>query len=191
MYILICIIIYMDLKQNFGNGGRAGILPIFILNRLESRLCSGYDIINDINRLTDGSWKPGSSSVYPLLISMENKGLIKVVENGKRKRKKYTITQKGRDELHSIKKRYDEISIERWHTVRGIIMEILSPSSLAKMLNETIEMQTKSWKRILDSNEISKEDKIFLMKQNLLLLNRHMKWLEEVTKDFDKKKKNS
>lgn len=179
----------MESNIPFVNAGRAGLLPIFILNRLENKKCSGYDIISEINKLTNGSWKPGSSSVYPLLISMEKRGLIRVVESGKRKMKKYTITQKGKDELHVVKKRYDEISIERWHTVRGIIMEIVSPSSLAKMLNETIEMQIRSWKKILDSNEMSKEDKIFLIKQNLLLLNRHMIWLEGTIKDFEKRKK--
>lgn len=170
-------------KVEFGQSGRAGILPIFILSRLEIKPYSGYDIISEISKLTKGSWKPGSGSIYPILKGMKDRGLIAISHTGERGLIKYKITEKGLNYLKEAKLAYDKFSIERWHTVRGIIMELLEPKSLAQMLNETLEMQIDSWEKVIKS-DLGKEEKIFLMNENMLLLKRNMEWIDRKIKSL-------
>ncbi|MEM0121674.1 MAG: hypothetical protein QW688_09590, partial [Thermoprotei archaeon] len=67
---------------------------------------------------------------------------------------------------------------ERWHTIRGIILSLVSAESLAKMMHETIEMQEEAWEKVLKSN-MTREDKLFLLKQHKLLLERHSSWMDK------------
>jgi DNA-binding PadR family transcriptional regulator len=56
---------------------------------------NGADIINEVENVSLGWWRPSPGSIYPLLEDMNRDGLIKKREDGK-----YEITDKGRDEIH-------------------------------------------------------------------------------------------
>ncbi|MGC8479875.1 MAG: PadR family transcriptional regulator [Candidatus Micrarchaeia archaeon] len=166
------------MEDSFSFSGRAGVLPVFVLQRLIEKDCSGYDLIKEITLLTKGAWRPGSGSIYPLIKKMVNKGWIKVKSKGKRKLKIYSITNEGKKVYSEIKPKYDNFVIERWNTIKGVMMDIINPLTQGKILNEVIEMQRRSWEKILDSNELSEKDKYFLLNQNRILTKRHMEWLE-------------
>lgn len=44
---------------------------------------TGAEIIDDIERLTEGWWRPSPGSVYPMLKEMEAEGVVKRREDGK------------------------------------------------------------------------------------------------------------
>ena len=55
---------------------------------------NGYQLIQEIERRTDGVWKPSPGSVYPALQQLEDEGLVHAVEfEGKRA---YELTDEGR-----------------------------------------------------------------------------------------------
>ena len=89
----------------------ASTIPI-ILSLLQKGDNYGYQIIKDVQKLTDNSlqWKEGS--LYPVLIKLEKKGLILSYmkkEEG-RNRKYYQLNQKGRNLLEQLKQEWSLIN---------------------------------------------------------------------------------
>jgi len=58
---------------------------------------SGAEIVEEIERETDGRWKPSPGSIYPLLAWLQDKGYTSessTVESGM---KRYVLTDKGKE----------------------------------------------------------------------------------------------
>ncbi|BCS93080.1 PadR family transcriptional regulator [Metallosphaera javensis (ex Sakai et al. 2022)] len=71
-------------------------LSNLILTLLESRgEMTGAQIMREIERVTQGIWRPSPGAVYPALDKMESEGLIAVTRNEKSQRY-YAITERGR-----------------------------------------------------------------------------------------------
>ena len=73
-----------------GRGGprsraRRGDVRAALLLLIEEHAQNGYQLIQEIERRTDGVWKPSPGSVYPALQQLEDEGLVRTVEfEGKR-----------------------------------------------------------------------------------------------------------
>ena len=77
-------------------GGRArrGDVRAALLLLIEGGPQNGYQLIQEIERRTDGFWKPSPGSVYPALQQLEDEGLVRTVEfEGKRA---FELTDEGR-----------------------------------------------------------------------------------------------
>jgi DNA-binding PadR family transcriptional regulator len=61
---------------------------------LERSPKTGAEIMDSIEGMTQGWWRPSPGSVYPLLDELSAEGLIKKREDGR-----YEITSKGREEV--------------------------------------------------------------------------------------------
>src|SRR3954453_23263221 len=78
-------------------GGRArrGDVRAAMLLLLEEQPQNGYQLIQEIERRTEGVWKPSPGSVYPALQQLEDEGLVQTAETeGKRA---YEVTPGGRE----------------------------------------------------------------------------------------------
>ena len=75
-----------------------GAGPVTVLRLLKQREMYGYELVQALSSRTDGVLAMGQSTLYPLLYSLEAKGLVKgqwrEASSG-RKRKYYAITPKG------------------------------------------------------------------------------------------------
>jgi DNA-binding PadR family transcriptional regulator len=84
-----------------------------ILSMLSHGKSYGYQIIKNIENLSDGELTWTDAMLYPVLHRMENDGLIKsewiVLENG-RKRKYYTITSQGKEEREIAKTQWINVN---------------------------------------------------------------------------------
>lgn len=95
-------------EQTFGQGfGQAfgqkvgtrvgrGDVRAAILSLLAEQPMHGYQIIQQIEERSGGSWKPSPGSVYPTLQLLTDEGLIEVEESAGRKT--YSLTDAGRAE---------------------------------------------------------------------------------------------
>lgn len=104
----------------------AASLKPFILSILASRESYGYEIIQRVHTLTGGKIKWTTGTLYPLLHSLENKGLIisfkKDTEEGPGpKRKYYRLTEKGKEALVAEK--------QEWFSVHEALLELWKPLS--------------------------------------------------------------
>lgn len=82
-------------------GGRArrGDVRAALLLLIEGGPQNGYQLIQEIERRTDGFWKPSPGSVYPALQQLEDEGLVRAVEfEGKRA---FELTDEGRAYVES------------------------------------------------------------------------------------------
>lgn len=75
-------------------GVRRGFLKYYILKLLSEDSYSGYGLIHAIEEET-GFWKPSTGSVYPLLESLEEEGLIDGQDTDRGS--SWEITEKGRE----------------------------------------------------------------------------------------------
>ncbi|MCF2571762.1 PadR family transcriptional regulator [Brevibacterium sp. UCMA 11754] len=73
---------------------RAGILTL-----LAEAPMHGYQIIQEIEERSGGSWKPSPGSVYPTLQLLTDEGLISSESSSGRKT--YSLTEDGREQLAS------------------------------------------------------------------------------------------
>jgi len=83
----------------FGPGGRGprmrrGDVRAAILALLQEQPRNGYQVIQEIERRSEGLWRPSAGSVYPALQQLEDEGLIEVGEEAGRK--EYRLTEAGR-----------------------------------------------------------------------------------------------
>jgi len=74
-------------------GGRRGWLRPWVLSMLSKSPKNGAEIMDDIENMSWGGWRPSPGSIYPLLEDMAKDGLI-----AKRPDGKYEITEKGKAE---------------------------------------------------------------------------------------------
>ncbi|MDD6285580.1 PadR family transcriptional regulator [Candidatus Methanosphaera massiliense] len=96
------------INTKFLNSLLRGARNIFLLWLISQKKIHGYGIMNVINEAAvtvPGEKVIHSSTIYPLLHSLENDGLIKSSEelNGNHKVKMYEITDEGVLTLNSIK----------------------------------------------------------------------------------------
>jgi len=99
---------------------RSGITKLLILKLLHDGPKSGYDIVKEIENITQGLWKPSPGGIYPILASLEENGLIKSEETqGKRI---YHITEKGKEKF----KEYREVEKEIREKISALIRVLAS-----------------------------------------------------------------
>jgi DNA-binding PadR family transcriptional regulator len=73
---------------------RAAILALLVEGPMH-----GYQIIQDIEKRSNGSWKPSAGSVYPTLQLLADEGQIQAKEADGRKT--YSLTKSGKEEAEA------------------------------------------------------------------------------------------
>ncbi len=94
-----------------------GFLKYSVLKLLDEKPQSGSEIMNEIERKTEGRWKPSPGSIYPLLAWLQDKGYTKEAPDQEPGMKRYTLTDEGKAFLQEHIKRRKEIQ-ERFGAFR-------------------------------------------------------------------------
>ncbi|HXC61876.1 MAG TPA: PadR family transcriptional regulator [Nitrospiria bacterium] len=74
-------------------GGRRGWLRPWILSIVSRSPKNGAEIMDEIEKMSWGGWRPSPGSIYPLLEEMTKDGLIQKKDDGR-----YEITEGGKGE---------------------------------------------------------------------------------------------
>jgi DNA-binding PadR family transcriptional regulator len=77
-----------------GRRARRGAVRAAILVLLGEEPRNGYALMQEIEKRSEGAWRPSPGSVYPALAMMEDEGLIKSVEADDQRA--YELTDAGR-----------------------------------------------------------------------------------------------
>lgn len=93
-----------DIADAIEQSMKKGHISTLILLALQKGPSHGYSLMQTIKNDTYGVWNPTASSLYPHLSSLTEKGLIeyKSEMEGKRERKVYHITWKGKKTLKTL-----------------------------------------------------------------------------------------
>jgi DNA-binding PadR family transcriptional regulator len=73
-----------------------GFIRYQVLELLSEKPMSGSEIINEIEKRTDGRWKPSPGSIYPLLAWLQDNGHVKELPAEEGGLKRYMLTDKGK-----------------------------------------------------------------------------------------------
>jgi DNA-binding PadR family transcriptional regulator len=96
---------------------RRGDVRAAMLVLLEESPQNGYQLIQEIERRSDGLWKPSPGSVYPALQQLEDEGLVRTVEQ--EGRRTYELTEQGRAYVADNR---EELG-QPWEAVKGGVDE--------------------------------------------------------------------
>jgi DNA-binding PadR family transcriptional regulator len=86
-----------------------GFLRYQVLKLLDEKPMSGSEIISEIERQTEGRWKPSPGSIYPLLAWLQDKGYIKEATEQETGTKRYELTNQGKSFLKEHVKKREEM----------------------------------------------------------------------------------
>jgi DNA-binding PadR family transcriptional regulator len=95
-----------------------GFLRYQVLKLLSEKPMSGSEIMGEMERMTNGRWKPSPGSIYPLLAWMQDKGYVREVKEQEVGVRRYALTDEGRTLLEEDSKVQKELS-ERYRHFRG------------------------------------------------------------------------
>ena len=98
-----------------GPRARRGDVRAAALLLLAEGPLNGYQIMQEIERRSDGLWKPSPGSVYPALAQLEDEGLVRAQEVGERRT--YVLTDAGR--AH-VDERGGELGVP-WEQMAGAV----------------------------------------------------------------------
>lgn len=103
----------------FGRGPRArrGDVRAAALLLLAEGPLNGYQIMQEIERRSDGVWRPSPGSVYPALAQLEDEGLVRTDETGDRR--VYVLTDAGRA---YVEERREDLGLP-WEQMTGTVNE--------------------------------------------------------------------
>jgi PadR family transcriptional regulator PadR len=90
-----------------------GAGPVAVLRLLEAGEKYGYELVQALDRQTEGVLAMGQSTLYPLLYNLEAKGLIasrvETIANG-RERKYYRLTGDGEKRLAHDRQQWQAVT---------------------------------------------------------------------------------
>jgi len=99
-----------------------GFLRYQVLKLLSEKPMSGSEIMSEIEKQTNGTWKPSPGSIYPLLAWLQDKGYIKEAAEQEPGIKRYTLTEQGKTFLEEHIKTREELRkrFERYGPRHGL-----------------------------------------------------------------------
>src|SRR2546427_6070297 len=156
-----------------------GLLRYYILHKIAQKPIHGYEIIQDIDSKTEGAWRPGAGSLYPILKKLVSEGLIKADPEPSEEatRRVYHMTPKGVESLAHAKEMFTNFQL-RFGSLRRLFIELIDPENLATFFVDGSNRQFQMAQEILVSkqNKISPADIDYILKENTLNLERQMNW---------------
>jgi len=87
-----------------------GFLRYQLLKMLGEKPMSGSEIMSELEKETNGYWKPSPGSIYPLLAWLQDQGHIKEADQQEPGMRRYTLTEQGKAFLEHEAKSREEIN---------------------------------------------------------------------------------
>jgi len=86
-----------------------GFLRYQVLKLLNEKPMSGSELMSEIEKQTEGRWRPSPGSIYPLLSWLQDKDHIKEADGQEAGVKRYALTESGKALLAEHDKRREEM----------------------------------------------------------------------------------
>ena len=120
-------------RRRHGGRSRAGRgdVRITVLILLDEGPANGYQLMQEIEKRTNGAWKPSSGSVYPALQQLEDEGIVQTTEG--EGRKMFALTEQGRQYVNEHRAEWtapwegveeDEGATEEAAKIRDVIVQL-------------------------------------------------------------------
>ncbi len=162
-----------------------GFLRHYVLHRIAEKPAHGYDLLQEIESKTEGVWRPGAGSIYPILKELVNGGYIKAESHKKTGKQQhiYNITPEGRALLQRSSEMFMKTG-QNWGAMRSILMELVDPRNIPTMFTHMTTGQFAFLRGILESkrDKIPRKEIHFMLKEYALNLERQLDWTKRALK---------
>jgi DNA-binding PadR family transcriptional regulator len=166
-------------------GAPRGLLIYWMLHRIARSPTHGYEILTEIDQKTEGAWRPGPGSIYPLLKKLVSKGYVEAEqsESGRPDQRRYRITPKGLQRVKDSKEMFRMIG-DRSARMRGVFLDLIGPEELAGYVVEGTRKQFELAMEVVESNQskLSKSELQYLLREYSLILERQQDWTSKFLK---------
>jgi DNA-binding PadR family transcriptional regulator len=166
-------------------GAPRGLLIHYILRRISQGPCHGYEILQDIDDITEGAWRPGAGSVYPILKRLLERGYIKTDDVAGSERRVYSITDSGLAILKKLEKVHQGSS-QRWTAMRRLFLELMEPDQLTGFIRDGARGQFETARQIITTKlkDIPQKDVEYLLKEYKLSLEEQLDWTNQTLEEL-------
>lgn len=167
-------------------GAPRGLLLHYILHSISVKPRHGYEILQDIDGKTEGAWRPGVGSVYPILKKLLSNGYIQADEKGSvENRRVYSITSKGSEELRERGEMLAN-SWQRWAAMRRLFFDMLDPAGMSHMFIDGSRKQFEMAKELMESRResMSRNEVDFILREYSVNLERQLDWAQSQLRDM-------
>jgi len=147
------------------------------MRKISQKPCHGYEILQDIDDKTEGAWRPGAGSVYPILKRLVQGGYIQSNDAAGSDRRIYSITQKGLASLKEGERMFLN-SGQKWMAMRRLFIELIDSDQLVRFLSDGTRGQFELAQEMLKTKmkDIPHSDLEYLLKEYKLSLERQLEW---------------
>jgi DNA-binding PadR family transcriptional regulator len=170
------------------HGAPRGLLHFYALLSIARKPMRGYDLMKEIEIETEGAWRPGPGAVYPVLRKLVEQGYITAQRKvrGGPPQVLYEITPAGLENITNAKKMMKS-STERWSLMRRLFIDLMEPDDLVRFVLNSFELQIELLHTIVESDRsgLSDQDKLFILRQYRLNLERELTRAMASIKEID------
>ena len=163
-------------------GAPRGLLLHYILCKISAKPTHGYELLQEIEEKTEGAWRPGPGSIYPMLKKLVSEGYIKAEspKNTETGQHSYRITPKGVEHLVKTREIFSAMS-QKWGALRRIFIDMLDSKDLTKFFVEGSRITFDTAREALDArlSELPRSEAEYILKEYALNLQRQLSWTEE------------
>ena len=163
-----------------------GFLRYYVLRLLSEKSMSGSEIMSEIEKRTDGRWKPSPGSVYPLLAWLQEKGYTEEVPEQEAGIKRYALTDQGRTFLQEHVKRREELRKKFGFLMPpfpGLFWSNFHPEEVRELIKAGENLVTASWNLLDNLREKYSEKAIAEAKE---VMEQATEKIDEITKKLEK-----
>lgn len=127
-----------------------GLLRHIIPRMLRSNELTGTDIMQRLRDLTDGEWNPSPGTIYPLLSSLEEDGIIVAISMEGRS-KTYTLSKKGKEQMALMFKHRRGVVGEKTRLGPRLWEKLLDPDDRIRFHMHGMKHSVESFDSIMSS----------------------------------------
>lgn len=153
-----------------------GFLRLYMLTLLSRGPQSGYSIMQSIDERTEGAWRPGPGTTYPLLKSLAAEGLAKTGGSDRRLRSKtYIITAKGKRELEDTRRALAGMG-RREPVMARLFFDLLPAAMFVSLMLRRYREGAESFRAKI--SELPKVERDSVLKEMRLLMEEQLQWID-------------
>ena len=161
-------------------GAPRGLLVYWLLRRISQSPTYGFEVLKEIEARTEGAWRPGPGSVYPLLKKMVDLGYVESekVKGARADQHLYKITKMGTRQLEEKREMFRTVGT-RLNGLRGIFSDLIEPEGVADFVVPGSRKQFELVRQIVDLNRdrIPEPELRSMLKEYTLLLESQKGWV--------------
>ncbi|MFX1501994.1 MAG: PadR family transcriptional regulator [Promethearchaeota archaeon] len=172
-----------NIANNIIKSMKKGYINTLILLALGKEPSHGYNLMQKIREESYGAWNPTASSLYPHLSSLTDNELIKftIEMDGKRERKVYEITEKGKKTLKVLLKKQQSMT-NSLHSM--VIFNLKKPNY--SIIDHFQGFFDSDWLDDITLDNKKKKDRFAILSRRKQVLSFLINKLENLADDLDK-----